>query len=164
MANPIATFGSYFQDLEDPYDPIGSLYTAFAVGGQNPAQLMASIKSSIYPLPLLLAGMDHAPLVAVAPFSRTVLPGADGGNLRFAFCRDVTGQGALPGLVTIDNAVFHQAAAVPVLAREDMEAAFAALAATKAGSPRIGRAASVHTPCQVNVPATYLWMRRAANW
>lgn len=131
MADPVSSFRRYFQDTVDPYVPLGAVYDSFGTTAppMTPAALIGSIESSVYVLPLLLSGTDHAPIVGVAPFSPTALPGLAAAEGKYLFCGDVTENGVLPGLVRVLNPSFNRTAAVPVLARGDVAAAWAARAA-----------------------------------
>ena len=134
MADPVASFRRYFHDTADPYVPLGSIYDSFGTTApaMAPAALIGALESTVYSLPLLLSGTDHVPLVAVAPFAPTALPGQAPAEGKYAFCGDVTAGGVLPGLVRVVNQSFHQTAAVPVLERDDTAAAWAARPAGEA--------------------------------
>jgi hypothetical protein len=129
MADPYATFVAYFQHEPDPYLPLGSVLTPFLPGANQPAELLANCASLAYPLPLLMAGTDHRPLLTVAPFAPDALPGMAVAARKYGFLGDVTEAGQLPGLVSLEATCFHQAPAVEVLTRGDVMAAWTTLPA-----------------------------------
>jgi len=128
MADPIATFRRYFQMAANPYMDLATLYGSFeAVPALQPAGILATTESLAYPLPLLMANNNHVPILAIAPFSARVLPGAVAPVNKFAFAGDVSAEGSLPSLVAVTAACFHLTDNVPVLPRTDIEAAWTAL-------------------------------------
>jgi len=82
MADPVSSFGRYFQTTADPYVPLGAVYDSFNVIApvMGPAALIRALESMAYPLPLLLLGDNQAPLVVVTAFAPTALPGRSAGR------------------------------------------------------------------------------------
>jgi len=68
-------------------------------------------------------------MVAIPPFSPAALPGQAPAEGKYMFYGDVTTNRVFPGLVRVTNQSFHQTAAVPVLVRGDVGAAWMALLA-----------------------------------
>ena len=78
---------------------------------------------------LLMNSTEHHPIVAVAPFSPQVLPGAAAPANKYGFAGDISDAGALPALVTIMNARFHLTDNVDVLVAADLDGAWVILPA-----------------------------------
>jgi len=129
MAEDMATFRSYYEDTPNPYPTAGAVMQNFAVGAQQPAQIMASLPSNQYPLPTLLASATHHPMLAIGPFNMMGLPGIAAPAGTYAFTGDVSPNGALPSLVMVTNQSFRVTGNVTVLVNDDVTTAAAALPA-----------------------------------
>ena len=130
MANPVSSFCDYYRVNPDPYPDAAAFYTPFrADPAVLPATIINSLESPTYPIALLMAGTDHRPLAAVAPFSPVALPGMGAAANKYVFVGDVSANGALPALVSLTNNCFHLTDNVDVLAAAELAAAWAALPA-----------------------------------
>jgi hypothetical protein len=130
MANPLCTFTEYFGAVANPYDEPEALFEGFAPDAAlQPVNLYASAESVTYPLPLLVATMEHQPLVVLSPFTLTTLPGLAPLASKLGLVGDVLASGMLPTIVTVDNDWFHLSNNVYILPRDDMEQAWAVVAA-----------------------------------
>ena len=127
MAEQAATFRRFFRNRNDPFVPRGSLLASFdAATATQPALLLSRTMSTEYPLPLLMSGTNHEPVLAIAPFDRALLPGMAPPAFKYALCGDVTDGGAMPGLLQVNSDSFHQTGQCTVLERADATAAWTA--------------------------------------
>jgi hypothetical protein len=98
MANLNRNFRSYYHDTPDPYTGEDAFYNPFRA---DPAvqldTIVNSLKSSTYPLAVLMASTNHQPVLVVALFSPPALPGAAATANKLAFAGDISPNGALPG-------------------------------------------------------------------
>lgn len=144
--------GVLFHGKANPYPTAGGVLTNFSpASGCTPAELYGSCSSDASPLPLLLAGPGHRPIVLVAPFLADSLPGTATPPQKVALVGDITGRGQIPGLLEVTNNIFHRTGNVTVLTNGDVLAAFQGLAADE-----------VLLPVPGAVPATQVLETRRA--
>ena len=130
MANPATTFCGFYVQAPDPYPDPNAFYTPFRADPLiQLGTIFNTIESSTYPLMLLMNSTEHHPIVAVAPFSPQVLPGATAPADKYVFAGDISDAGALPALVTMMNARFHLTDNVDILVAADLDGAWAILPA-----------------------------------
>jgi hypothetical protein len=130
MANPLRSFAKYFHTVANLYDEPKALFEGFAPNAAlQPANLYTSAESITYPLPLLVVTTEHHPLVVLSPFSLTTLPGLPPLASKLGLVGDVSASGTLPTIVTVDNDWFHLSKNIYVLPRDDVEQAWAVVAA-----------------------------------
>lgn len=128
MAHPLSNFVEYFAEENDPYHPLGAVLTNFSpLSRRMPAELYWSCSSAAYPLPLLMAGANHCPIVVLAPFAIDALPGSVEPPGKFGFIGDISACGKVPGLLETTNAMFHHTGNITILERGEAMAVFQAL-------------------------------------
>jgi hypothetical protein len=127
MANLLQTFADYYDTIANPYDEPEALFEGFAPDPTlQLANLYTSMESTTYPLLLLVVTTEHQLLVILLPFSLAMLPGLPALASKLGLVGDVSDNGTLPTLVTVENNWFHLSETVYVLPRDDIEPAWMA--------------------------------------
>jgi hypothetical protein len=130
MANLLWTFADYYNTIANPYDEPKALFEGFAPDSAlQLVNLYMSTESTTYLLLLLVATTEHQLLVILSPFSLAMLPGLPALASKLGLGGDVSDNGTLPTLVTVENDWFHLSENMYVLPRDDIEPAWTATAA-----------------------------------
>jgi len=128
VATLISTFANWFATEPNPQLTLIALFDAFwADAAITPAQCFEQAEARTHPLPMLLAGRNGVPCLAITPFLEHRLPSVGGAPSKCAFADNVSPNGASPSLVTLAANCFHLTSAQGVvLPKGDVQAAWAA--------------------------------------